>query len=41
MDQNIVVITGVARGLGRSLVEAFACDGTYVCGVARSEDGLE
>jgi NAD(P)-dependent dehydrogenase (short-subunit alcohol dehydrogenase family) len=41
MVQNVVVVTGVGRGLGKSLAETFVQDGAVVCGIARSADSLE
>ena len=36
----VVVITGVARGLGRALAEGFAADGHRVVGCSRSENKI-
>ena len=37
---KVVVITGVARGLGRALAEGFAADGHRVVGCSRSENKI-
>ncbi len=41
MNNQVVVITGVSRGLGRALVDAFADEGATVIGFARSKEAID
>lgn len=40
LKHKVVLITGVGRGLGRELVQAFCAEGCTVVGITREEQGL-
>jgi 3-oxoacyl-[acyl-carrier protein] reductase len=39
MEQQVVLVTGASRGLGRAILMALASEGRYVVGTATSEKG--
>lgn len=40
-DSRLIVVTGVSRGLGRSLASGFAAAGHIVCGCARNSQAIQ
>ena len=41
MSKRLIVVTGVSRGLGRSMVDGFIAEGHQVIGCARNADAVD
>eukprot|EP01034_Spumella_vulgaris_P043538 gene43538-54078_t len=40
LDQQVAIITGASRGIGRAIAEAYAAEGASLCLIATDESRL-